>query len=144
MASKTPTRKLRMTEATVTTNGSIANGAEQRRREKKRVQNRLSQRHCRERQVSYVQQLERFVEDIQASASGSGDAQMQLRQLQAKHLDLLKENRDLREGLLRMRKKLLSLSTSVTACAGKSSTARERFRVMYLGRSAALVFCLLV
>ncbi|KAI9777760.1 MAG: hypothetical protein M1839_008555 [Geoglossum umbratile] len=94
-----------------------ADDAEQRRRDKKRVQNRLSQQCSREKQVSYIKQLERFVEDIRSPEAGLEDPQAQLQHLQKKHLALMKENQKLREASLRMRKKLLSLSCSASLYA---------------------------
>ncbi|KAH0558850.1 hypothetical protein GP486_004514 [Trichoglossum hirsutum] len=91
--------------------------AEQRRRDKKRVQNRLSQQCYREKQASYIKQLERFVENVQSAGSGSADIPSQLQEMQKKQLHLMKENQELREAILRMRKKLLSLSTAASTSA---------------------------
>jgi hypothetical protein len=93
-------------------------GAEQRKLDKKRVQNRLSQQCYREKQVSYIKQLERFVENVQSAGSGSADTPSQLQEMQEKQLRLMKENQELREAILRMRKKLLSLSTAACTSAG--------------------------
>ncbi|KAI9763556.1 MAG: hypothetical protein M1840_000418 [Geoglossum simile] len=90
---------------------------EQRKRDKKRVQNRLSQQCYREKQASYIKQLERFVENVQAAGSGSADIPSQLQEMQRKQLRLMKENQELREAILRMRKKLLSLSTAASTSA---------------------------
>ncbi|KAH0541235.1 hypothetical protein FGG08_004291 [Glutinoglossum americanum] len=91
--------------------------AEQRKRDKKRVQNRLSQQCYREKQASYIKQLERFVENVQAAGSGQADIPSQLQEMQKKQLRLMKENQELREAILRMRKKLLSLSTAASTSA---------------------------
>jgi hypothetical protein len=92
--------------------------AEQRKRDKKRVQNRLSQQCYREKQASYIKQLERFVENVQSAGSGSAGSPSQLEGMQKKQLRLMKENQELREAILRLRKKLLSLSTAASTSAG--------------------------
>ena len=95
---------------------------QQRRREKKRVQNRLSQQSCREKQASYVRQLERFVENIQAAPGVGVDSPSYVQQLQARLWSCMKENQELREGMLQMRKKMLSLSVAASSGAGARNT----------------------
>jgi hypothetical protein len=86
-----------------------------RQREKKRMQNRISQRCFREKQGSYIKHLERFVSSIEnAEAFGSREA--------AERLQLIHENQSLRESMLRMKKKLLSLGAQMTSLAGMYPT----------------------
>jgi hypothetical protein len=47
------------------------------------------------------------------------DMSAEYRALVSKHLELLEMNKELNDALLRMRKKLLSLSTASAAAAGK-------------------------
>ncbi|KAI9767826.1 MAG: hypothetical protein M1839_004340 [Geoglossum umbratile] len=87
---------------------------QQRRREKKRVQNRLSQKSCREKQASYVRQLEQFIDNIQVA---SGNLPSYVQQLQTSLWNCMKENQELREAILQMRKKMLSLSAAASSGA---------------------------
>jgi hypothetical protein len=79
-------------------------------RERKRLQNRISQQCFREKQVSYVRHLEQFVESIEKSEGFGGTAP-------AERLRLIRENHVLRESLLQIRKKLLSLGAQVSSLA---------------------------
>jgi hypothetical protein len=110
---------------------------EQRKRDKKRVQNRLSQQCYREKQASYIKQLERFVENVQSAGSGSADTPSQLQEMQKKQLRLMKENQELREAILRMRKKLLSLSTAASTSAG-TRVKSPSINISYLAKKAPL------
>ncbi|KAL3474471.1 hypothetical protein BJX99DRAFT_260403 [Aspergillus californicus] len=79
-------------------------------RERKRIQNRISQRCFREKQGSYIQHLERFVSTIE-NTEGFGSREA------TERLELIHENHALRESLLQMKKKLLSLGAQVTSLA---------------------------
>jgi hypothetical protein len=131
MATKTPNRRQKRLNSD--SDGAVDTG--QRRRDKRRIQNRLSQQCSREKQLSYVTQLEQFVEDIRSPGVGLEDTQAQLRRLQKNHLSLMKENRELREALLRMRKKLLSLSSAASSHAGKreKTLVYKAFRMSAIG-----------
>jgi flagellar hook-basal body complex protein FliE len=94
--------------------GAIDEAAERRRREKKRIQNRNSQKLSREKQASYTRALEHIVNSIdkwdpQSSESPMVKTMMQLRD----------ENSQLRDLVLKMRKRFLSLSTMAATDAGK-------------------------
>ncbi|KAF9892609.1 hypothetical protein FE257_001011 [Aspergillus nanangensis] len=79
-------------------------------REKKRLQNRISQQCFREKQTTYIRHLEQFVSSIEKTDEfSSSDA--------AENLRLIRENHALRESLLQMRKKLLSLSAQAASMA---------------------------
>ncbi|KAH0560054.1 hypothetical protein GP486_003427 [Trichoglossum hirsutum] len=123
MASKTLNRRSKRTVAATDNNANAADAPKQHRRDKKRAQNRISQQCKRERQASYIRQLERFAEDIQPSATGLEGPQAQLQHLQTKHSDLLRENQELREGLMKMRKKLISLGAAAASCAAREVTS---------------------
>jgi hypothetical protein len=132
-ASRRKRRESKNTISTVTTDNdndddpdhaATSNAAEQqRRREKKRIQNRLSQQSCREKQASYVRQLERFVENIQAASESGTDSPSYVQQLQTRLWDCMKENQELREAILQMRKKMLSLSVAASSGAGARATS---------------------
>jgi hypothetical protein len=87
--------------------GASASGLQ---RERKRLQNRISQQCFREKQATYIKHLEQFVSNIEGS-NGFNDSDA------AKKLQLIRENHVLRESLLNMRKKLLSLSAQATFIA---------------------------
>ncbi|KAI9854668.1 MAG: hypothetical protein M1813_000915 [Trichoglossum hirsutum] len=139
MATNAPSRRRREPRTSDSSNNNISRNSgtntnavfansdnvseQQRRREKKRAQNRLSQQSCREKQASYVRQLERFVENIQAAglgmaASGGTESQAYTQQLQNRLWNTMKENQELRDAMLRMRKKMMSLSASAQSGAG--------------------------
>lgn len=85
---------------------------------RKRVQNRISQQAIRERQAAHQKQFETLqtIIDTSLSTESGSDASSQISVL-GQHLSLLEENRELREALLRMRKKLLSLNSATAAIA---------------------------
>jgi flagellar hook-basal body complex protein FliE len=97
--------------------GSVDEAKEMRRREKKRIQNRNSQKLSREKQASYTRALEHIVNSIdkwdhQSSESPMVKTMMQLRD----------ENSQLRDLVLRMRKRFLSLSTMAATDAGEEAS----------------------
>ncbi|KAL6229213.1 hypothetical protein BDW75DRAFT_108545 [Aspergillus navahoensis] len=79
-------------------------------RKRKRLQNRISQQCFREKQASYIKHLEQFVESIEHSDGFAGTEA-------AERLRLIRENHALRDSLMHMRKKLLSLGAQVTSLA---------------------------
>lgn len=88
------------------------------RRAKKRLQNRISQQFFREKQATYIQHLEQFVNSVEKSAGfASSDA--------AERLRLIRENHALRDSLLEMRKKLLSLGAQATSLANMLKIEKE-------------------
>jgi len=90
--------------------------AQRRRRERKRMQNRNSQKLSREKQASYTRALEHIVNSIDKWDPNSSEAPSPMVKTM---MQLRDENRDLRELVLRMRKRFLSLSTMAATDAGK-------------------------
>ncbi|KAJ5924896.1 hypothetical protein N7454_007535 [Penicillium verhagenii] len=78
--------------------------------DRKRLQNRISQQCFREKQATYIKHLEQIVNNVEGSDGFKlSDA--------SKNLKLIRENHNLRESLLEMRKKLLGLSAQATSMA---------------------------
>lgn len=83
---------------------------------RKRIQNRISQQHAREKQIAHVRELESFVNAIKSSIDKEGsqrdenNTEIRHDKIVKAYLDVMKENSKLKEGLLRMRKKMLVLS----------------------------------
>ena len=94
--------------------------AESDRAARKRVQNRISQKCIREKQAAQTQHLAAFWEMIQSSRNSNGDNSTALMEA---HLKLLEDNQKMKTALLRMRKKLLSISNSAAAAASMCSFA---------------------
>lgn len=88
------------------------NEAERLQKDKKRAQNRLSQHHFRERQASYIRHLELSLQQARATNSGTESDR-------DSNTGLIKENKELREALLRMRGKLFAWSSAGASIAGK-------------------------
>ncbi|KAG4274796.1 hypothetical protein FPRO04_09159 [Fusarium proliferatum] len=84
--------------------------------ERKRAQNRISQQCLREKNITYIRNLEETIELLQKVATGS-DPQDRYSVLLDAHLKLISENRKLEDALLRLRKKLLSFGQAATAAA---------------------------
>jgi flagellar hook-basal body complex protein FliE len=110
--------------------GSVDEAKEMRRREKKRIQNGDSQKLSREKQASYTRALEHIVNSIdnwdhQSSESPMVKTMMQLRD----------ENSQLRDLVLRMRKRFLSLSTMAATDAGEEAS-------IHVPKSAILILLL--
>ncbi|KAJ5769170.1 hypothetical protein N7520_003729 [Penicillium odoratum] len=81
--------------------------------DRKRLQNRISQQCFREKQATYIKHLEQFVNNVEGSDGFEfSDA--------SKNLQLIRENHNLRESLLGMRKKLLSFGAQATSMANLS------------------------
>ena len=97
---------------------TIESQAQNDRAARKRVQNRISQKCIREKQLAQSQHLASFLDLIQASRKGGDGSQTALIE---SHLKLLEENQKMKTSLLRMRKKMLSLSNSARTTAGKLS-----------------------
>ncbi|KAJ5239858.1 hypothetical protein N7468_004477 [Penicillium chermesinum] len=89
---------------------SIMSVADDQQREKKRLQNRISQQCFREKQATYIRHLEQFVDSIE-KADGFSTTNA------AENLRLIRENHALRESLNQMRKKLLSFSAQAASMA---------------------------
>ncbi|KAI9150874.1 Acetyl-coenzyme A transferase nodX [Paramyrothecium foliicola] len=97
--------------------------------ERKRTQNRISQQCLREKNQTYIRDLENTVQLLQqvAGVSSDGaanttatqrdDADRRYAVLLEAHLKLIKDNRRLVEAALRLRKKLLSISNSAAVAA---------------------------
>ncbi|KAG5803460.1 hypothetical protein H9Q74_011529 [Fusarium xylarioides] len=84
--------------------------------ERKRAQNRISQQCLREKNITYIRNLEETIELLQKVATDS-DPQDRYSVLLDAHLKLIAENRKLEDALLRLRKKLLSFGQAATAAA---------------------------
>ncbi|KAI8408905.1 hypothetical protein FOFC_11855 [Fusarium oxysporum] len=80
--------------------------------ERKRAQNRISQQCLREKNITYIRNLEETIDLLQKVATGS-DPQDRYPVLLDAHLKLIAENRKLEDALLRLRKKLLSFDDEV-------------------------------
>ncbi|KAF6520720.1 hypothetical protein HZS61_014978 [Fusarium oxysporum f. sp. conglutinans] len=86
--------------------------------ERKRAQNRISQQCLREKNITYIRNLEETIDLLQKVATGS-DPQDRYPVLLDAHLKLIAENRKLEDALLRLRKKLLSFGQAANAAAGE-------------------------
>ncbi|KAF9776848.1 hypothetical protein IL306_004902 [Fusarium sp. DS 682] len=84
--------------------------------ERKRAQNHISQQCLREKNLTYIRNLEETIDVLQKVATGS-DPHGRYSVLLDAHLKLIQENQRLEEALLRLRKKLLSIGQSATAAA---------------------------
>ena len=88
---------------------------------RRRVQNRISQQCRRERDSAKARHLRRLAVIQSMSTMNYADRYSVLLQ---EHLKLIDDNENLREALLGVRKRLLSLSAAATAAAG-TQRARE-------------------
>lgn len=86
------------------------------RANRKRAQNRLSQQCVREKRRAQSKHLDLLTTVIRSSTSDEAESQESLVFAQ---LELVKENEELKDALLRLRKKLLSVSTAAAAAAGE-------------------------
>lgn len=86
--------------------------------DKKRAQNRVAQKSFREKQQSRLQYLESFVEAIK-SGQATQDEDARYDKLLRSHLELLEENRQLKDNLIGLRQKLTYIGQSASAAAGK-------------------------
>lgn len=96
---------------------------------RRKVQNRISQQCVREKAQAHARQIESLA-TIMKTTSGNDpsaptDMSAEYRALVSKHLALLEMNKELNDALLRMRKKLLSLSTASAAAAGKRDSKSQ-------------------
>ncbi|KAI2484275.1 hypothetical protein Ptr902_03215 [Pyrenophora tritici-repentis] len=82
--------------------------------QRKRVQNRISQRCSREKKLTQNRNIANFIELVKKAQTGSHENNTVLVNAYA---ELMQENDQLNEALLRMRKKLLSISNSSEAAA---------------------------
>ncbi|KAF7552865.1 hypothetical protein G7Z17_g4041 [Cylindrodendrum hubeiense] len=93
--------------------GRVAAAAEE---DKKRAQNRVAQKSFREKQQSRLQYLESFVEAIKSGqVTQNEDARYD--KLLRSHLELLDENRRLKDNLIGLRQKLTYIGQSASAAA---------------------------
>lgn len=76
--------------------------------EKRRKQNRLSQREHRKKQTAYLQNIESFIEVVRGNNKASDEEDRYSRLLKA-HMELIEDNRRLRDTVSAMRRKLLNL-----------------------------------
>ncbi|KAL6408898.1 heavy metal translocating p-type atpase [Ilyonectria robusta] len=87
--------------------------------DKKRAQNRVAQKSFREKQQSRLQYLESFVEAIK-SGQATQDEDARYDKLLRSHLELLEENRQLKDNLIGLRQKLTYIGQSASAAAEDS------------------------
>jgi hypothetical protein len=85
---------------------------------RRRHQNRISQRCVREKQQAHKKQLEMFVEMIKSRNEMSKHGKESESALLDAHIAIIEENKRLKDALLQMRKKLLSLSSVASMAAG--------------------------
>jgi len=97
--------------------------------DRKRVQNRIAQRCCRERRLTHVRRLESLAKVLESSnvAGVTENEEDRYGTLLRAHLKLLDEHKELEEALLRLRKKLLSVSSSVSSAAGNTDQFNDFF-----------------
>jgi hypothetical protein len=93
---------------------------------RKRLQNRLSQQCVREKRLAHAKQFE-ALRDMPKLAHTSQLSQELWETLKAEQLALAEENRRLKDALLKMRKKLLSLSSMAAMTAGTSTYSPHPF-----------------
>lgn len=90
------------------------------RKSRKRLQNRISQQCVREKQVVYSKQIEALAGLIKSSANVDHESAVSKTAHLNMQMALMEENRQFRDALLSMRKKMLSLSSAVGAVAGRA------------------------
>ncbi|KAH8588871.1 hypothetical protein B0O99DRAFT_638169 [Bisporella sp. PMI_857] len=84
---------------------------------RKRIQNRISQRCLRERQQAHSRQAETYIDLMSSIAREGDDDESRNQPMFNAHMNLLDENRRLYDALFRMKKKLLSLSNMAAMAA---------------------------
>ncbi|KAH7121838.1 hypothetical protein B0J13DRAFT_628969 [Dactylonectria estremocensis] len=84
--------------------------------DKKRAQNRVAQKSFRDKQQSRLQYLESFVDAIKAGQANRDD-DSRYDTLLRSHLELLEENRQLKDSLIGLRQKLSYIGQSASAAA---------------------------
>lgn len=90
----------------------------QERINRKRAQNRVSQQCIREKAHAHARQLEALTEMIKSTTQSDSQSDLSSHKaLMQSHLKLIEENRELKDALLRMRKKFLSLGSAANAGA---------------------------
>jgi hypothetical protein len=93
--------------------------------ERKRAQSRVAQQHAREKQLARIRELESFVDHIKSTvgeeATSSDEASLiaQNARLTKAFVEVLDENAKLKQGLLRLRRTMMSLSTQAAEDAGE-------------------------
>ncbi|KAJ5949901.1 hypothetical protein N7454_001485 [Penicillium verhagenii] len=85
--------------------------------DKKRTQNRTSQKCLRERKQAHTRHLESLAELMMVSQNDGDDLHKRNEALVACNLKLIEQNRQLQDALFRMKKKLMGLSNMATAAA---------------------------
>jgi hypothetical protein len=95
-----------------------ASGTQLSKDDRKREQNRISQRCLREKRLLQLRQVASVEKAIQFSTSSDGDQNLKIKQLTAQLLEVTEQNKKLSDALLKMRKKFLSLGVSATMAAG--------------------------
>jgi hypothetical protein len=93
-------------------------GTQLSKEDRKREQNRISQRCLREKRLLQLRQVASVEKAIQFSTSSDGDQNLKIKQLTAQLLEVTEQNKKLSDALLLMRKKFLSLGATATMAAG--------------------------
>ncbi|KAF2500959.1 hypothetical protein BU16DRAFT_186544 [Lophium mytilinum] len=105
--------------------------------ERKRVQNRIAQQHAREKQLARIQELESFVHRIRSTVDEDGAGEDDATWMEGNpkltktFLEVLDENTKLKQGLLKMRKSMINLSTQAADGAGDAIYERLIARTGY-------------
>jgi hypothetical protein len=94
--------------------------------EKKKAQNRAAQKSFREKQQSYVQYLESFVETVKSGHNTQDAEETRYNKLLRIHLDLLENYHTLHDTCIRLRQKLWGIGQSAASAAGQSSATSFR------------------
>ncbi|KAH7083524.1 hypothetical protein FB567DRAFT_86244 [Paraphoma chrysanthemicola] len=93
--------------------------------EKRRRQNRMSQREHRQKQQAYMRTMESFIDAVKVS-SEADDEQSRYSRLLKAHTDLMDENRRLRDNLTAIRRRLLNLADLVVCSSERSPSPPAR------------------
>ncbi|KAH7067694.1 hypothetical protein BKA63DRAFT_582712 [Paraphoma chrysanthemicola] len=93
--------------------------------EKRRKQNRISQREHRQKQQAYMRTMESFIDAVKVN-SEADDEQSRYSRLLKAHTDLMEENRRLRDNLTSIRRRLLNLADQVVCSPERSPSPSAR------------------
>ncbi|KAF2493599.1 hypothetical protein BU16DRAFT_563755 [Lophium mytilinum] len=96
---------------------AAANKNDPTRISRRRHQNRISQRCVREKQQAHKKQLEMFVDMIKSRNEIPAQGNLGQADLLDAHIALIEENKKLKDALMEMRKKLMSLSNVASEAA---------------------------
>ncbi|OCK82351.1 hypothetical protein K432DRAFT_424234 [Lepidopterella palustris CBS 459.81] len=145
--SSAPPKRARARKAAVITDAENAASREEEAKEKarhqdrinrRRTQNRISQQCVREKAQAHAKQLQALTEMVKPIMDNDGASDMSSQKaLMRNQLALIDENKELREALLQMRKKLLSLSSAAASVAEHPIFSQVLSRSSGKGKSKA-------